>query len=104
MLDGLSNPDALSREEMAQFIYLVHGLLLQYQHAHYQAREQTLDAGLQQSITRNLLGVREQPGFLLFWQQRRDIFEPSFQAYVDGLIATGETNRSFEELYKQRDQ
>jgi hypothetical protein len=104
MLNGISNPKSLSREEMAQFIYLVHGLLLQYQYAYYLSREQTLDPGLQQSLTYNLLGVREQPGFVLFWQQRREVFEPGFRAFVDDLIETGETNRNFEGLYRQRDQ
>ena len=102
-LDGLSNPESLSREETAQFIYLAHGLILQYQYAYYLSQEQTLDIELQESLTNTLLGVREQPGFRMDWRQRRDLVETNFRTLVDGLIAEGETNTNIEELYRLRD-
>ena len=102
-LDGLSNPESLTREEKAQFIYLAHGLILQYQYAFYLSREQTLDTALQQSLTNTLLGVREQPGFIMYWQQRRDLFEQGFREFVDKLVAEGETNTNVEQLYELGD-
>lgn len=102
-LDGISNPESLSREEKAQFIYLTHGLLLQYQYAFYLSQEQTLDVELQESLTNTILGVKEQPGFIMYWQQRREVFAPSFRTYVDGLITDGVTNTNLEQLYQLRD-
>jgi hypothetical protein len=102
-LDGLTDPDSLSREEKAQFIYLVHGLQLQYQYAFYLAQEQTLEVRLQESLTNTMLGVREQPGFIMYWQQRRELFAQDFRAYVDEIIATGITNDNVEQLYQDRD-
>jgi hypothetical protein len=102
-LDGITNPESLSREETAQFIYLIHGLMLEYQSAYYLSQERTLDVSLQESLTNTLAGVRTQPGFQMYWGQRRDLFEPSFRTFVDDLIATGKTNTNLERLYRQRD-
>ena len=100
-LTGISRPEDLTVAETAQFIYLLHGLMLQYQAAFYVAEEGTLDRELQQSIVNTLQGTREQPGFLLYWQQRGDLFEPRFKAFVDDLIANGTTNTNLEQLYRQ---
>ena len=43
LLDGFTNPESLSREETAQFVYITHGLFLQYQAAYYLSQEGTLD-------------------------------------------------------------
>ena len=101
-LDGITNPTVLSREETAQYIYLLHGLMLQYQTAYYLAQEQTLDTELQESVTNTLSGVREMAGFHMYWGQRRDLFQPSFRTWVDELVAGGVTNTNLEELYRMR--
>jgi hypothetical protein len=101
-LDGITNPAVLSREETAQYIYLLHGLMLQYQTAYYLAQEQTLDAELQESITNTLSGVREMAGFHMYWGQRRDLFQLSFREWVDDLLVGGDTNTNLEELYRMR--
>lgn len=100
-LKGIANPESLTPIETAQFIFLAHGLFFQYQGAYYLAEEGTLDSELQQSLVSTLLGVREQPGFLMYWEQRGNLFQPSFKAFVDDLIAHGETNVQLERLYKQ---
>lgn len=99
-LHGITAPESLTSEEMAQYIYLLHGLMLEYQTAYYLAQEQTLDEQLQESLTNTLAGVREQPGFKLYWGQRRDLFQPDFRAYVDDLLAAGTTNLNLERLYR----
>ena len=103
VLDGMTNPDVLSREEEAQFIYLIHGLFLEYQAAFYVPEQGTLDIELRESLVNTLLGVREQPGFQLYWGQRQDLFQPSFRAFVDDLLVNGETNRNLERMYQPRD-
>ena len=98
--DGMTNPESLSNQELTQYIYMSHGLFLEYQAAFYLSQEGTLDLRLQQSLVNTIAGVREMPGFLKYWQQRRDLFEPGFREFVDDLIANGATNVNVEELYK----
>ena len=102
-IDGITSPESLSREEMIQFIFMVHGIFIEYQSAYYPAQEGTLDAGLQESFTATLLGVREMPGFALYWKQRGNYFKPDFKSYVDDLLATGDTNTSGEAVYQPRE-
>lgn len=102
VLDGITNPEFLSREETAQFIYLIHGLFLEYQAAYYVSEQGTLDVEMRESLVNTLLGVRDQPGFLMYWDQRQDLFQPSFRAFVDDLIQNGSTNTNLQKLYQPR--
>jgi len=102
-LDGISNPGSLSREETAQFIYLMHGLMLEYQNAYYLSQEGTLEVELQESLTNTILGVKSQPGFLMYWEQRRGLFKTDFKEYMEDLVATGTPNTDMERLYQLRE-
>ena len=100
---GIVDPESLSAEELAQFIYLAHGLILEFQAAYYLSEEGTLDLELRESITNNLAGVRETPGFLLYWSQRGSLLKPSFRKFVDDVLASGTTNTDFAALYRSHD-
>ena len=99
ILNGNTNPETLSREEMAQFIFMIHSNFLQYQAAFYVAEEGTLDVEMRDMLVNTLAGVREQPGIQKYWSQRREVFNPSFRAFVDDMLAQGTTNRNLEQLY-----
>ena len=99
--EGMTNPEALTQQETTQYIYMSHGLFLEYQAAYYLSQEGTLDFKLQESLVNTIAGVREMPGFRMYWRQRRDLFEPGFRTFVDDLIESGTTNRNVEELYRQ---
>ena len=101
-LNAMTNPESLSREEAFQFIVQLHGLMLEYQAAYYLSQEGTLDTELQESITNTLLGVKELPGFSLYWSQRRDLFKASYRNYVENLLSTGNTNTDMERVYQPR--
>ena len=101
-LNAMTNPESLSREEMFQFVVQMHGLMMEYQAAYYLPQEGTLDEELQESITATLLGVRDMPGFAIYWQQRRGLFKPAYRDYVENLMATGTTNKDMEQLYQPR--
>lgn len=103
VLDGITNPELLSREETAQFVYLIHGLFLEYQAAYYVSEQGTLDVQMRESLVNTILGVREQPGFQMYWGQRQDLFKPSFREFVDDLIINGETNTNLERMYRPRE-
>ncbi len=86
--NALADPEALTPEEWYQFVMITHGLLLAFQNSYYLAREGTLDDRINQSITEALIGVKDLPGFRLFWRQRKVLFFPEFQDYVDTTIST----------------
>ena len=102
-LRGFTNPESLTPAETAQYIFMTHGLFFQYQAAYYLAEEGTLDTELQQSLVNTVRGVREQPGFLMYWEQRGNLFQPGFKAFVDDIIVNGDTNVELERLYRQAD-
>ena len=101
-INGITDPDSLSREELFQFVIQMHGLMLEYQAAYYLSQEGTLDTELQESITNTLLGVKDMPGFALYWEQRRDLFKPSYRDYIQELVTSGTTNTNMERIYQPR--
>lgn len=96
---GMVEPEALSEEELAQFFYLAHGLMLEYQSLFYISREGTLDQALQDSITRTLSATAHLAGFQMYWKQRREIFYPEFRERVEEIIAAGPDSGEFQRLY-----
>ena len=102
-LDGMTNPELLSREELFRFIFLAHSVILEFQAAFYLAQEGTLDLELQASITNTLLAVKDQPGMALYWEQRGNLFQPSFQSYFNALIASGDADNPMERIYQPRE-
>jgi hypothetical protein len=101
---GMAQPETLTQEEIYQFIVQVHGLFMLYQNAYYLSQQGTLDVELQESITNTILGVRTQPGFDIYWSQRKDLFKPSFKVYVEELRQTGITNTNMERIYQKTEQ
>ena len=85
-LNGMASPDALTREEFYQFTMMLHAGFLAFQNAYYLSQEGTLDGGLQRSITNVMLAVKDQPGFHLYWNDRKQMFNPSFVGFVDKLL------------------
>jgi len=102
---GLSRPEELADDDIAQFFYLAHGLMLEFQAAYYVSLEGTLDLALQDSITKTLSGSVQLPGFQMYWQQRRNLFYPEFRARVEAIIAAGPNsdNLDFQKLYELPD-
>ncbi len=89
---ALTNPDATSTETWFQFTMQLHGAFLNFQNSFYLEAENTLDHTIRDSMTAVLAGVKNQPGFRRYWQQRRPIFYPEFQAYIDSIIASDMVN------------
>ena len=84
----MAEPDALTSEERFQVIISVHGLFLTFQNSFYLSQQGTLDSHIQESITKAAVGVKDQPGFRLFWKLRRDLFFPEFQKHIDEIVDT----------------
>ena len=95
--NALADPEAQSPEKWAQFVYLLHGLLLAFQNSFYLAKEGTLDERINHSLTEVMVAVKDQPGFHKYWGQRRSIFFPEFQDYLDATLSS---DRRVEGVYK----
>lgn len=86
LLNGMTNPETLSREEKYQFTMMVQGVMLAFQNAFYLSETGVLEKDIRDTMTRTLLTVKDQPGFHQFWQERRALFRDSFAFYVDELF------------------
>ena len=84
----MADPDALTSEERFQVIISLHGLFLTFQNSYYLSQQGTLDSHIQESITKAAVGVKDQPGFRLFWKLRRELFFPEFQKHIDEIVDT----------------
>jgi len=98
---AMRDPDTLSTEEMADFIFLLHGGMFLYQNAFVLGREGSLDKTLQTVTTGTLKAIVNQPGFTVYWRQRRSLYIPEFQEYIKELQLRGEkTDSSLIEIYQ----
>jgi len=82
----LSNPESMKKDEQLQYIYIMHGLLLTFQNSYYLAEEGTLDERIPESLNQVIIGVKDQPGFQLYWKARKSIFFKEYRDYVDEII------------------
>ncbi len=96
--NALADPEAQTPEEWVQFVLLVHALFIVFQNSYYLAREGTLDDRITQSITEAIVAVKDQPGFPLYWRQRKAIFFLEFQDYVETIMSSD--RRVSEGVYK----
>lgn len=91
-LNSIEDPDGQTREQWFQFVMNFHGFFLNVQSSYYLVEEGTLDLEIRDSLTAVIAGVKDQPGFHQYWEQRRDIFFPEFQNYVDAILASEMVN------------
>ena len=88
----MTNPDSITPVERFQAIMNLHGILLTWQNSYYLVKEGTLDKRVQESLLEIINGVKNNPGFQVFWQSRKAIFLKEFQEYVEEIMATDKTN------------
>jgi len=94
---GMRDPESLTEENLADFVYLLHGGMLLYQNAFVLGQEGTLDSTLQIVTLGTISAIIDQPGFQLYWRQRQSVFTSSFRDYIEQLEPQDDSNLS--ELY-----
>lgn len=82
----LADPEQMTKEEQLQHIYNLHGIFLTFQNSFYLAREGTLDERILESLNQVVIGVKDQPGFKLFWKTRKSIFFKEYRDYVEKTL------------------
>ena len=85
-LRGVTAPDTLDEQEMLRFVFLLHIIMLQFQNNYYLVEEGTLDAKMLSAINNTMATIRGTPGFAMYWSQRRELFFPEYQAFVEQLM------------------
>ena len=88
----MAQPDSLDPEEKFQAVMNIHGAMLMFQNSYYLAKEGTLDREIHQSLVEIINGIKNSPGFTVFWQARKSIFLKDFQDYVERIVAGEKIN------------
>jgi hypothetical protein len=87
--DYIKDPNSItSNAEKYQVTILLHGLFLAFQNSYYLADEGTLDQDVNESLNAALRAVRNQPGFLEFWENRKSLFFKEYRDYVTSLLTS----------------
>mgnify|MGYP000326935139 CR=1 FL=1 len=84
----LANPETMTKEERIQHIYSFHALFLTFQNSFYLSLEGTLDERIPKSLNQVVYGVKDQPGFKLYWNARKSIFFEEYRDYIDNLLSS----------------
>jgi len=88
----MTKPESLTPEQRFQAIVNIHGIMLTWQNSYYLLKEGTLDKRVHESLLEIINGVKNNPGFLIFWEARKSIFLKEFQEYVEEIMATDKLN------------
>ena len=93
----MASPDSLTPQQRFQAVMNVHGIFIIFQNSYYLSKEETLDSEMRNAITSVILGVKEQPGFAFYWEQRKSFFFEEFREYIENVMAN---NQSIPSVYK----
>ena len=84
----LTDFDSLSQEEKFRVVMILHSALLSFQNSYYLAEEGTLDPRIRNTVTEAIVVIKDSAGWAYYWENRRPLFFPEFQDYVDELMAS----------------
>ena len=99
--NAMTSPEPLPTHDEFQFMMMMHAVLLGMQNSYLLAQEGTIDAEFREGITTALVAVKDLPGMMRYWRQRRDFFHRGFAEYVDGLLAREAIETL--DMYKRQD-
>ncbi len=85
-LRGVNSPDTLTQAESVRFTFVLHTVMLQFQNNYYLVDEGTLDPRMLEAINNTLGTIRGTPGFDYYWRNRKALFFPEYQAYIETLM------------------
>jgi len=88
----MTTPQSLTPEQRFQAIMNIHGIMLTWQNSFYLVKEGTLDKRVHESLLEIVNGVKNNPGFQIFWEARKSIFLKEFQEYVEEIMASDKLN------------
>ncbi len=78
--------DSLSQQESFQAVMLIHAAILSFQNSYYLVEEGSLDERIRNTILEAIVVIKDTDGWKYYWENRRPLFFPEFQNYVDELM------------------
>ena len=66
----------------------MHGLILSFQNSYYLAAEVTLEQNIQASLTESIIAIKNQSGFLEYWENRKSLFFVEFRDYITSILTS----------------
>ena len=100
-INSMRGTSELSVEDEFQYLMMQHAGFLALQNSYLLGEEGTLDPSISASITAIIQGVKDLPGFELYWRQRKDYLHPGFVAYVEGLRS--QESKGSVDIYRAKD-
>ena len=71
---------------------IINGIMLTWQNSYYSVQEGSLDKNVQQSLLEIINGVKDLPGFQIYWKARKPTFLREFQDYLEVIMAADKVN------------
>jgi len=84
--EALMSEQALSNQEEFQFLMMFHAVFLAVQNSYLLAKEGTINVELREALSSVILGIKDTPGMIRYWRQRKGYLHPEFADYVDQLL------------------
>jgi len=92
---GVQDPTKVDGPELLRFFTFTSKILRTYQGLHWQWEKGVLDAGLFTSMSTLLEDMSVTPGWQYVWRERRHQYDPSFQKFMDKMMADGKGKALF---------
>jgi len=83
---GTRNPEALDEVQGVQWSLFAMRVFRSWETRWFAYQQGTLDPRLFESLARFIDTVVDSPGWIAEWERHRGLFDPGFEAYLDGLI------------------
>ena len=84
--EALMSEQALSNQEEFQFLMMFHAVFLALQNSYLLAKEGTINVELREALSSVILGVKDTPGMIRYWRQRKSYLHPGYADYVDQIL------------------
>ena len=84
--DGLSDFEALSKEEQRRFATYFTSVLRRYENVVYQTQHGALDPDALMGVRKQLGFAFSQPGAVVWWSRAKNLFHPQLVEFIDNEI------------------
>lgn len=87
LIRAIRGTSELSMEDEFQYLMMMHAAFLAFQNSFLLVEEGSLDPSISEAITYAILGVKDTPGFDLYWRQRKNYLHVGFAEHVEELLS-----------------
>jgi len=101
-LRGLSGSSSLSPSDRLRFNIFLHYQYRAYENAHFQTVHGVVDPSIWNGLTHYMSFTKGTPGHIEFWNNRKQIFNPSFQRFFEDEVAISPSELVIN-LYKEQE-